>query len=109
MLTYPTRAAALAFAAFAFAAPVAAQDMAFTLTNASDHVIVEFYASPVVSDSWEEDMLAGGTIESGETVEVIIADGREHCEYDILMVLDTGDELSDEVDICTLATYTLEN
>ncbi len=108
MLMFPTRAAAaLALAVFAITAPAAAQDMAFELTNDTDYVIVEFYASPTVADDWEEDILGDMVIESGETIEVIIADGREYCEYDIMMVLDTGEELVDEVDICELASYTL--
>ncbi|HHX89385.1 MAG TPA: hypothetical protein GX700_06340 [Paracoccus sp.] len=108
MRSIALRAAALTAAAWAFAAPALAQDMMFTLNNRTGYVLVEFYASPVTSSDWEEDILGADVLGSGESVDVLIADGRANCEYDFLMVFDDGDEVTDQVNICELGSYTLE-
>ena len=108
MSTLSLRAVALAASFFAFATPVLAQDMTFTLTNTSGVTLVEFYASPVTSDDWEEDILGDQVLESGFSGDVLIADGRANCEYDFLMIFEDGDELEDTVNICELASYTIE-
>lgn len=102
------RAAAIGVAAFAFMTPALAQDMTFTLINQSGHTLVEFYASPVTANDWEEDILGENVLESGYSAQVIIADGRANCEYDFLMVFDDGDELTDVANICELGSYTLQ-
>ena len=102
------RAAALTAAAWAFAAPALAQDMMFTLSNTTGHTLVEFYASPITADDWEEDILGADVLGSGDSVDVLIADGRANCDYDFLMVFDDGDAIEDQVNICELGSYTLE-
>lgn len=108
MRTLALRAAALTAAAWAFTAPALAQDMMFTLINQTGHTLVEFYASPVTVGDWEEDILGADVLESGYSVDVLIADGRANCDYDFLMVFDDGDEVEDQVNICELGSYTLE-
>ena len=108
MRSIALRAAALTAAAWAFAAPAFAQDMLFTLNNRTGYVLVEFYASPVTSSDWDEDILGADVLGTGESVDVLIADGRANCEYDFLMVFDDGDEVTDQVNICELGSYTLE-
>lgn len=108
MSTLSLRAVALTASFFAFAAPALAQDMTFTLSNASGVTLVEFYASPIATDDWEEDILGDQVLESGQTGEVLIADGRANCDYDFLMIFEDGEELEDTVDICELGSYTIE-
>lgn len=108
MSTLSLRAAALAASFFAFAAPALAQDMNFTLSNATGVTLVEFYASPVTVGDWEDDILGDDVLESGQSASVLIADGRANCDYDFLMIFEDGEELEDTVDICALASYTIE-
>lgn len=90
-----------------FAVSASAQDVTFSLTNQSGYTLVEFYASPEDVSSWEEDILGDGVLESGYVLDIIIADDRSQCIYDMRMVFDDGDELLDTVDICEMSGYTI--
>src|SRR5690606_1352388 len=58
------------------ALPAAAQNVEFTLINASSHSLHYFYTNPSNSDAWGEDLLGEtGTLESGEQGTVLIGDG----------------------------------
>lgn len=101
--------AVLAASAFAFAAaPAQAEDLAFLLRNQSGYDLYEFYASPTDVSSWEEDILGADILPSGESVEIIIADGRTQCDYDLRMVFEDGDVLEDTVNLCDTGSYTIE-
>lgn len=97
--------AALALGLIASAAQ--AQDITYRLINNTSAALIEFYTSPSASDDWGPDLLAGGTLEPGETGNVVIADGQTHCEYDLGFVFEDGSEFADTVDICELASYEL--
>lgn len=97
-------ASALSFVA----APAMAEDLEFTLTNNSGHVMIEFYASPSDVASWEEDILGADVLGHNESVVITIADGRTQCEYDLRMTFDDGDVLEDTVDLCVTGSYTVE-
>jgi hypothetical protein len=90
-----------------FAATASAQDVNFLLTNQSGYTLVEFYASPENVSSWEEDILGYDVLESGYVLNIIIADNRSQCIYDMRMVFDDGDELLDTVNICEMSGYTI--
>jgi hypothetical protein len=91
----------LLVAPFAVAEPVT-----FTLTNGTDEVIMEFYASPPGVEEWEEDILGEDVLEPGESVEITIADGRDDCEYDFLAVFEDESELEhDSVAVCDGEEY----
>jgi hypothetical protein len=101
--------AALAASALAFAAaPAQAEDVHFLLINQSGYDLYEFYASPTDVSSWEEDILGADILATGESVEVIIADGRTQCDYDLRMVFEDGDVLEDTVNVCETGSYTIE-
>lgn len=101
--------AVLAASALAFAAaPAQAEDLHFLLLNHSDYDLYEFYASPVDVASWEDDILGNDVLLSGESIEIIIADGRSQCEYDLRMVFDDGDVIEDTVNLCDTGSYTIE-
>ncbi|MBX3497421.1 MAG: hypothetical protein KF769_14370 [Parvibaculum sp.] len=101
-------AAIAAVATIGFAAPAAAQDLAFMLANESGYDLVEFYASPVDINDWEDDILGQDILRSGDALRVIIADGREQCTYDLRMVFADGDVLEDTTDLCETGSYTIE-
>jgi hypothetical protein len=91
------------------AAPAVAEDVAYELNNNSALTILEFYTSPASMDTWGPDVLGSGVIAPGEARVVNIMDGSDQCSYDLRFVMEDGQELiANAVDICTLASYTLE-
>lgn len=92
----------------AAAAPAMAQDVAYELYNNSALTVMEFYTSPSNTDSWGGDILGAEVIPPGGSGVVTITDGSTECVYDILFVMEDGQELVDTVDICQMASYTLQ-
>jgi hypothetical protein len=84
-----------------------AQDVEYGLTNSSSLTLIEFYTSAVTDEDWGDDLLANVDVAPGVSGSVIIADGSESCDYDLLFVFEDGTEVSDTVDICELASYEL--
>ena len=84
-----------------------ADDVSFTLSNQTGSELTEFYASPVGSDNWEENILAGGALAAGSEGQVQIA-GASGCDYDLRMVFADGDVVEDSSNICDTATYTIQ-
>jgi hypothetical protein len=101
------RLAGLALIAVAVAAPVAAKDMLFTVTNKSGVDLVELYASSTEASGWEENILAGQVLPSGSSGEVTISDAGETCAFKVRMVFSDGDILEDQTDLCTSSGYTI--
>ena len=95
-------------ASVAFAAPAFAQDVEYQIINNSALTLMEFYTSPVGVDSWEQDILGANVLAAGSSGTVTIADGSDQCEYDLKFVMEDGQELTDSVDICSIASYTLQ-
>ena len=84
-----------------------AQDLVFELFNDSSVDLMEFYTSPANVNDWEEDVLGNEYLPSGYAIDVLIADGRSDCVYDIRGVFDDGDVVEDfGVDLCDLEAYT---
>jgi hypothetical protein len=82
---------------------LAGEDVQFTLVNGTTYTLVSFFASPVSIDSWENDILGRDTLPPGESVSVIINDGRDVCHYDVRA--DFSDHTSTvkrNVDFCNL-------
>jgi hypothetical protein len=96
------------FLAAAVAVPAMAQDVAYELYNDSALTVMEFYTSPSNTDDWGPDILGSGVIAPGSSGVVTIADGGVECVYDILFVMEDGQQLVDTVDICQMASYTLQ-
>jgi hypothetical protein len=109
ILKYAVLAGAVG-ALLAFAAPAAAEDLTFTLTNDSSWIVSEFYASPADVNDWEEDILGVDVLGAGEATDVTIGDGRTQCVYDFKFVLEDGTEhTAPAVNICELGSYTLHD
>jgi hypothetical protein len=101
------RIAGVAFTAVAMAAPVAAQDLVFTVTNDSGVDLVELYTSSADAASWEDNILAGQVLPSGANGEVTITGAGENCAFDLRMVFSDGDVIEDSTDLCAASGYTI--
>ena len=85
----------------------------FTLTNMTDRELLEFYASPPEEESWEEDILGTDVLGPGESIEIIIDDGREDCLYDFKGVLGPAPDgsvgegalIQSDVEVCDGGEY----
>lgn len=93
----------------AFLSVAQAEDLVFMLDNRSSYTVTEFYASPSDVDDWEEDILGSGTLAAGDATRVTIADGREQCEYDLRLVFEDGDVLTDRTNLCDTGSYTVSD
>ena len=100
------RALALAVLPVMLALPAAAQEHSVQLGNQSGFTIVEFYASTQGAADWEENMIAGQAVESGQTVSVNFADDGT-CAYTFRAVFDDGDETIVDVDVCSVQSVTI--
>jgi hypothetical protein len=98
-----------ALALLASALPSLAQTVEFTLINDSARALHYFYTSPSNDSNWGYDLLGDdGTLESGYQGTVTIGDGSDQCIYDFKFVMDDGSEtVVNEIDICSLDTYTI--
>ncbi|MBD1853486.1 hypothetical protein H6F87_26590 [Cyanobacteria bacterium FACHB-502] len=80
-----------------------AEDVQFTLNNATSYTLMEFYASPTDVENWEEDILGLDVLGSGKSIIVTIADDRTQCEYDIEGVFEDGESIEQAaVNLCDL-------
>jgi hypothetical protein len=78
------------------------------LVNHSHETIVEFHASNVNRQSWEEDILGRSVVRPGQTARINIDDGSGHCMFDFLTKLQSGATIERRgVDVCSLETYTV--
>lgn len=104
-------AVALAAAATLLSAGTAcADDLVFTLKNATNSVVNSFYTSPVGVKDWEEDVFGEQVLSPGESMKITISDGRRVCKYDMRIEFQ-GDELEDmedTQDLCEMSSYTIE-
>jgi hypothetical protein len=103
------RRSALACAAIlCLSAPAAAEDLDFLLINASSSDITEFQVSPQSESRWSSNLMPSGyVLPAGNEVSVLIQDGRDHCEYDILAVFADGAKFEEfGANLCDLGEWT---
>ena len=104
-LTISIMLAAVALVGLA-AAPAGAQDRHVQIINETRHTIVEFYASNIGRNTWEEDILGDDVLPVGQSININIDDGTDACLYDFKAVFDDGDELvRNRIDVCSIGTY----
>ena len=98
----------LTVAAILAAGPALSQDLSFTISNLSSADLVEFYASPVGNDNWEENTLAGAVLAAGQSGQVTISEGGAICNYDLRMVFSDGESVEDRRNLCETGSYTIQ-
>jgi len=97
-------------AALLIASPAVAEDLTFKLVNASSSGVDGFYVSHTGTKSWEENLLEGGVLPSGNEIDIVIADGRSVCEYDIKATFEDDSEIEDyDIDLCELGEYSVQD
>ncbi len=85
-----------------------AWDKRIDVVNASHLPIVNFYASNVGTDSWEEDILGTGILPPGYQVRVNLDDGTSYCHFDLkTRFADGSSVIRRDVDICAVTRFTL--
>ncbi len=89
---------------------VAAQSLDFKLVNLSSGDVVEFYVSHSGTNEWEENLLDGAYLPSGNEIDVSIDDNRKSCSYDIRAVFGDGADLADyQINFCDVTQYVIED
>ncbi len=91
------------------AVPAAAADVSYELINNSSLTVIFFYTSPSSDPQWSEDFLGDAVLSPGESGVVTLYDASSVCAFDVKFVMEDGQELVDQVDVCEIASYTLED
>ena len=87
----------------------AAKDRNVEIANKSGYTIVAFHASRSNLTDWQENILGGKKIPSGESMIIDIDDGTKGCIYDFKATFSDGDEVvSEKNDVCELEVFTFE-
>lgn len=87
-----------------------AEDLVFTLKNATKSTLERFYTSPTGVNDWEEDVFGKDVLEPGESMKITIADGRNVCKYDLRFEFTDDSDLDtteDTQDLCQMGEYTI--
>jgi fatty acid-binding protein DegV len=101
--------AAAAAVALIWTTGASAEDLEFLLINQAPSPVVAFHVSSASSGSWENNLIAGGILDTDYEISVIIADGLDTCVYDIRADFDDGQTFEDYgLDLCELGSYTFE-
>ena len=88
------------------AGPALAEDRRVKIINETDHTIVQFYASNIGENDWEEDILGTEMLRPGAAVTVNVDDGTGYCKYDFKAVFSDGDVLIRRgIDVCQVSVY----
>ena len=82
------------------------QDRHVRIINETDHTMVQFYASNVAADTWEENILGHRSLKPGEDVNINIDDGTGHCKFDFKAVFSDGSKSErHNIDVCKITSY----
>ncbi len=92
-------AASLATTAFADA------NKKVKIINETRHTMVQFHASRVGTNDWEEDILGQDSLSVGNSVVVNFATD-DYCLYDFLGVFDDGDKVEKHrINVCEISSF----
>ncbi len=90
---------------------VASSNKTVTVTNNTSYTMSEFYASASADSAWDtsNNLLAGQTVAPGQSTTITIADGEDHCHYDLMAVLYGAAEHAYQygVNACEGGTWTI--
>lgn len=96
---------ALAALSLSLAVPAMAQERSVQIVNESGFTITSFFASTMGAADWQEDVLGGQAVGSGQSATVNFADTGE-CTYSFRAVFDDGDEAIQDIDVCQVTSVT---
>jgi hypothetical protein len=96
---------ALAALSLTLAVPALAQERSVQIVNESGFTITAFYASTLGAADWQEDVLGGQAVGSGQSATVNFADTGD-CTYSFRAVFDDGDEAIQDIDVCSVTSVT---
>lgn len=96
---------AVATLSLMLAAPALAQERSVQIVNQSGFTITSFYASTLGAADWQEDVLGGQAVGTGQSAVVNFADSGE-CTYSFRAVFDDGDEAVQDIDVCSVTSVT---
>lgn len=86
--------------------PAKAEDRRIKLINESSSTIVEFHASNVGRNGFEEDILGKRIVGPGQSIVINLDDGSGYCKFDFLTVMRNGQKIvKRNIDVCTVETY----
>jgi len=85
-----TAAVAACSIALAYNTPANAYDRTVRLVNDTGRTIIEFYASNVGTDSWQEDILSDYVLSPGRSTLLDLDDGTGYCVFDFKTVFRDG-------------------
>jgi hypothetical protein len=86
------------------------QNRQVMIVNSSSQSVREFYASPVTSDNWEEDMLGSGVLGPGESISANIDNGTGQCSFDLKAVMmDDTEHIQNGVNVCAVSRWTISD
>ena len=75
------------------------------IINETRHAMVEFHASRVGTNDWEEDILGQDTLGVGNSV-VVNFGTDDYCLYDFLGVFDDGDKVEKHrINVCEIGSF----
>jgi hypothetical protein len=75
------------------------------IINETRHSMVQFHASRVGTNDWEEDILGRDTLTMGSSV-VVNFGTSDYCLYDFLGVFDDGDKVEKHrINVCEIDTF----
>ncbi len=84
-----------------------AADRHVDIVNKTGRTMTAFYASVTRSNSWEEDILGGDTVDNGDTQSVNIDDGSGKCVFDFKAVFRGGATAEKRgINVCEISTFT---
>lgn len=92
--------------AVSFVGNAMAADRRVTITNSTSTTMKMFFASNVDTKKWEEDILGDRVLRPGESIDVDIDDGTDHCAYDFRALFDSGSEIvKNDVNVCKIGQF----
>lgn len=88
-----------------------AADRNVTIRNFTDRSILYFYASSVLEQGWQEDILGRKIFKPRSQVTVNIDDGSGSCHFDLKAVfLDNKEEvIGNDINVCKVAYWDIGN
>jgi len=96
---------AFAIAGLLLATSAQAADRHVRIINETRHAMVEFHASGVGTNDWEEDILGQDTLGVGNSVTVNFGTD-DICLYDFLGVFDDGDKVEKHrINVCEISSF----